>query len=186
MHIDVATGLLDVSVYCPSDHCDSRPDPGVIDMVVIHGISLPPGQFGGGFIKQFFCDELDITAHPYFQSIADLTVSSHILIHRTGEIIQFVPFMMRAWHAGQSYFQGRERCNDFSIGIELEGTDDLPYEKIQYARLAELIHCLMQAFPAMTRERIVGHSDIAPGRKTDPGRAFDWEYLDCLLAVSKA
>ncbi|EKD53918.1 MAG: N-acetyl-anhydromuramyl-L-alanine amidase [uncultured bacterium] len=175
-------GILSVAQYCPSPHCDKRPINTTIDMVVLHGISLPPGQFGTGSIEHFFCGTLNVTAHPYFETIASLKVSSHLLIARTGEIIQFVPFSMRAWHAGKSFFEGREQCNDFSIGIELEGTDDLPYEKIQYEKLAEVLDALMKTYPAIIRERIVGHSDIAPGRKTDPGPFFDWRYLDCLLA----
>jgi len=153
----------------------------VIDMVVIHGISLPPGQFLNDSIEQFFCGKLDYSAHPYFSTIKELRVSAHLLINRHGMVTQFVPFSKRAWHAGQSFFQGRVQCNDFSIGIELEGTDELPYEKEQYAALAEILQLLMGAYPAITRERVVGHSTIAPGRKTDPGSQFDWAYLDCLL-----
>lgn len=174
-------GLLKSVRYVPSPHCDERPENTEIDTLVIHNISLPPGQFGSDNIEHFFCGKLDISAHPYFETIATLKVSSHLLITRTGEIIQFVPFTMRAWHAGQSYFNGRERCNDFSIGIELEGTDEMPYESIQYEKLINVIHELMQRYPALTRQRMVGHSDIAPGRKTDPGPFFDWNYLDCLL-----
>jgi AmpD protein len=181
MKVNLPNGLLTSARYIQSPHCDERPE-SVLDMVVVHGISLPPGQFGSDAIETFFCGTLDFTAHPYFATIATLKVSSHLLILRTGEILQFVPFAKRAWHAGQSSFQGRSRCNDFSIGIELEGTDELPYEKIQYEKLAQVIQVLMQTYPAITRERVVGHSDIAPGRKTDPGPVFDWNYLDCLLA----
>lgn len=157
-----------------------------IDMVVVHGISLPAGMFGAGHIQPFFCGHLDKNAHSSFADIADLKVSAHLLIGREGLITQFVPFHLRAWHAGESIFQGRTNCNDFSIGIELEGTDDLPYETVQYDRLAEVINVLVRAYPNITRERIVGHSDIAPGRKTDPGQCFDWRYLDCLLTVCSA
>ncbi len=182
MKIDLPDGLLKPAHYLPSPHCDDRPQNTAIDMLVVHGISLPPAQFGIGFVEKFFCGELDFSLHPYFATIATLKVSAHLFIKRSGEIFQFVPFAKRAWHAGQSYFQGREGCNDFSIGIELEGTDELPYEKIQYEKLAQVTKVIMQIYPAVTRERIVGHSDIAPGRKTDPGPFFNWNYLDCLLA----
>ena len=175
--LNVETGLLVQARYFPSPHLDERPAGMPIDMVVIHNISLPPGQFGTGAIEDFFCGKLDTAAHPYFETIAALRVSSHLLIDRAGEIIQFVPFMQRAWHAGESVYEGRARCNDFSIGIELEGTDDLVYEERQYTRLASVIKCLLETYPAITLDRIVGHCDIAPGRKTDPGVSFDWEYL---------
>lgn len=165
-----------------SPHCDERPEKVEIDMIVIHGITLPPGQFGTNFIEDFFCGKLDYSLHPYFLTIKDLRVSSHLLISRVGEITQFVPFSKRAWHAGQSIFQGRTNCNDFSIGIELEGTDDLPYEKEQYHQLAKVIKFLMKTYTKITPERIVGHSDIAPGRKTDPGPNFDWGYLKELIS----
>ncbi len=183
MKIDPLTGLLNSARYVPSAHCDERPESRVIDMIVIHGISLPPGQFNTGAVEKFFCGKLDVSQHPYFATIKDLRVSSHLLIDRQGQIIQFVPFIKRAWHAGKSYFQGHEGCNDFSIGIELEGTDELPYEKIQYEQLAKVAKMLMCIYAGITRKRIVGHMDIAPGRKTDPGPAFDWNYLDCLLGV---
>jgi N-acetyl-anhydromuramoyl-L-alanine amidase len=173
--------LLSAARYLPSSHYDERPQNTIIDMIVVHGISLPPGKFGGGFIEKFFCGELDFSLHPYFDTIKELQVSSHLLIDRQGLITQFIPFSKRARHAGQSYFQGRTQCNDFSIGIELEGMDDVPYEKAQYEQLARIISALMHFYPAITRERIVGHSDIAPGRKTDPGPCFDWGYLDNLL-----
>jgi AmpD protein len=138
-------------------------------------------MFGTQKVEAFFCGHLDITEHPYFETIATLKVSSHLFIDRHGEMIQFVPFEKRAWHAGESFFDGRFRCNDFSIGIELEGSDDLPYEKVQYQHLAEVIKALQQRYPAITRERILGHSDVAPSRKKDPGPLFDWTYLDTLL-----
>lgn len=181
MNVNLPQGLLSTAQYLPSQHFNERPGNGMVDMIVVHGISLPPGQFGTGAIAEFFCGKLDMKADPYYASIATLRVSSHLLIMRTGEIIQFVPFSQRAWHAGQSSFQGRENCNDFSIGIELEGTDEVPYEPIQYQKLAQVIRALQAAYPAITRERIVGHSDIAPGRKTDPGPHFKWHDLDCLL-----
>jgi AmpD protein len=182
LKVDLTSGLLNVK-HCSSAHCDDRPENILIDTIVVHNISLPPGEFGGGNIEKFFCAELDFSAHPYFLTIAELRVSSHLFISRDGEVTQFVPFHKRAWHAGKSFLQGRERCNDFSIGIELEGTDDLPYEKVQYQKLAQIIKVLQEAYPHISRERIVGHSDIAPGRKTDPGPAFDWKYLDCLLGA---
>lgn len=174
-------GLLTPIRYLASPHCDERPENTAIDMVVVHNISLPPKKFGTGAIEKFFCGELDFSQHPYFETIKELRVSAHLLINRQGEITQFVPFVKRAWHAGKSFFQGREWCNNFSIGIELEGADDLPFEKPQYEQLAKVIHLLKEVYPNISRERIVGHSDIAPGRKTDPGPEFDWKYLDCLL-----
>jgi AmpD protein len=181
LEIDKTTGLLVGERYLPSSHHNDRPENMPIDMIVIHNISLPPGQFGTGAVEKFFCDELDMTAHEYFSTISHLKVSAHLLIDRQGVITQFVPFSKRAWHAGQSNFDGRSECNDFSIGIELEGTDHLLFEKKQYETLSQVIQLLLQTYPDIRRERIVGHSDIAPGRKTDPGPAFDWSNLDCLL-----
>ena len=146
-------------------------------MIVIHGISLPPGDFGGPHIESLFTNTLDWNEHPYFQEIRGLEVSSHLLIRRDGEIVQFVPFGRRAWHAGASSFRGRECCNDFSIGIELEGTDDEPYTDRQYDELSAVISAIMVAYPAISARGIAGHCDIAPGRKTDPGPAFDWLRL---------
>lgn len=182
MKIDLKTGLLEGAKQRPSANHNTRPAEASIDMIVVHGISLPPAEFGSGSIEQFFCGSLDFNAHPYFRTISHLNVAAHLLIDRQGEVTQFVPFQQRAWHAGQSLFQGRDNCNDFSIGIELEGTDDIPYEKIQYQQLANIIKLLQNAYPEIVRERIVGHSDIAPGRKTDPGPLFDWLYLDSLLS----
>jgi len=153
-----------------------------VDLLVVHGISLPPGELGGHWIEALFQNRLDPQAHPYFRSIADLRVSAHLLIRRDGELVQFVDLAKRAWHAGPSCFQGRERCNDFSIGIELEGTETVPYTDAQYAVLAETVRAVMERFPAITPARLVGHSDIAPGRKTDPGPAFDWARLRSALA----
>lgn len=176
-----AAGWLKGVKRVASPNYDERPANAEIDLLVVHGISLPPRQFGGPYIDALFTNALDSTAHPFFKEIEGLSVSSHLLIRRDGEVVQYVPFHKRAWHAGQSCFAGRERCNDFSIGIELEGCDDLPYEHIQYLRLAAVIRALMKRYPEITRERIVGHSDIAPGRKTDPGPFFDWGYLRRLL-----
>ncbi len=165
----------------PSPNRDARPDGCAIELLVVHGISLPPRKFGGGFIDALFTNSLDPDAHPYFRAIHDRPVSAHVLIDRAGEVTQYVPFGARAWHAGASSFLGRPACNDFSIGIELEGCDDLPYEAVQYERLAAIARVLMRAWPAITPDRIVGHCDIAPGRKTDPGREFDWNRLYTLL-----
>jgi AmpD protein len=160
-----------------SPNWDERPAGAEIDLVVIHGISLPPGRFGGPWIDALFTNTLASDAHPYFQRVADLRVSAHLLIRRDGEIVQYVPFHRRAWHAGRSSFAGREGCNDFAVGIELEGTDDIPYTGSQYARLSTVIRALMEAYPAITSERITGHAQIAPDRKTDPGPVFDWPKL---------
>lgn len=167
-------GWLEGAHPVPSPNFDQRPDPDDISLLVIHNISLPPGQFGGGHVERLFCNRLDWAEHEFFESIRGLRVSSHLFISREGHILQFVPFHERAWHAGVSSFQGRERCNDFSIGIELEGTDHCPFEAVQYERLLWVTRILMDAYPALTPDRIVGHSDIAPGRKTDPGPFFDW------------
>ena len=148
-----------------------------ISLLVIHNISLPPGQFGGGYIDDLFCNCLDATVHPFFAEIIQLQVSAHLLIERDGGVTQYVPFNCKAWHAGQSCFQGRESCNDFSIGIELEGTDDSEFTDVQYDVLAAITQTLVKQYPAITLDRIVGHSDIAPGRKTDPGQFFDWQRL---------
>lgn len=180
MYIDTQ-GLLQTVPYVPTPHCDERPAGLSIDLIVVHGISLPPGQFGQNLVVPFFCGKLDSSLHPYFATISHLRVSAHLFINRQGEVTQFVPFLQRAWHAGLSSFQGREQCNDYSIGIELEGTDELPYEKAQYERLAKLSRLLMQTYPAINPERIVGHSDIAPSRKTDPGEAFDWGLFRGLI-----
>ncbi|MCP4696927.1 MAG: 1,6-anhydro-N-acetylmuramyl-L-alanine amidase AmpD [Gammaproteobacteria bacterium] len=166
----------------PSPNCDERPAGIDIDLAVIHCISLPPGEFGGPFIDALFTNTLDEDAHPAFKSIAGLRVSAHILIRRDGAQVQYVPFQKRAWHAGRSYFAGRTACNDFSIGIELEGAENIAYTQVQYQVLAELIRVLMVAWPGITPARLAGHSDIAPGRKTDPGPMFDWELLHALLS----
>lgn len=174
--IDIdSDGWLKQAHHIPSPNCDERPPEGEISLLVIHGISLPPNEFGGPHVEQLFCNTLNPDEHSYFAEIEHLRVSSHLFIRRDGELIQFVPLNQRAWHAGQSCFDGVERCNDFSIGIELEGADDIPYTDAQYAVLSEVTRALLAHFPALTTERIAGHCDIAPGRKTDPGPAFDWE-----------
>ncbi|MCX8048722.1 MAG: 1,6-anhydro-N-acetylmuramyl-L-alanine amidase AmpD [Methylohalobius sp.] len=159
-----------------SPNQDERPN-GEISLLVIHAISLPPGEFGGQYIDQLFTNRLDSKAHPYFAEIAELKVSAHLLIDRQGRLTQYVPFHRRAWHAGVSSFQGRERCNDFSIGIELEGTETIPFTDAQYRILAAVTILLLAKYSELSQERIVGHSDIAPGRKTDPGPSFDWKRL---------
>ncbi len=179
MKID-AKGLLSSATYTPSPNFDERPHQ-EIDLLVIHNISLPPGEFAGGFVQDFFLNKLDINHHPYFKSLAQLKVSSHLFIRREGEIFQFVPFAKRAWHAGKSLYKGRENCNNFSIGIELEGTDTMPYTEQQYHQLAQTTCALMCTYPKITHDNIVGHSDIAPTRKSDPGPAFDWSYYKKLV-----
>ncbi len=177
MQIDIKTGLVAQARQVSSPNWDERPQNKPPDLLVIHGISLPPGDFGGPWIDQFFTNSLQSGAHPYFAEIGHLKVSSHLLIRRDGELVQYVPLNKRAWHAGQSCFKGRECCNDFSIGVELEGTDELPYAEEQYLVLNQLVAALLSAYPSITADSIVGHSDIAPGRKTDPGTAFDWNRL---------
>lgn len=174
----ISNGWITSAKKIESPNFDERSDESDISLLVIHNISLPPEQFGGGYIEQFFCNQLDKNAHPYFESICDLTVSSHLLITREGELIQFVSFHKRAWHAGISNFEGREKCNDYSIGIELEGADTIAYTDKQYDALTNVTQALIKAYPAIKKQRITGHSDIAPGRKTDPGVSFDWpRYL---------
>ena len=177
MQIDIETGLVAQARQVSSPNWDERPQNAEPDLLVIHGISLPPGDFGGPWIDQLFTNSLQSGAHPYFAEIGHLKVSSHLLIRRDGELVQYVPLNKRAWHAGQSCFKGRECCNDFSIGVELEGTDALPYAEEQYQVLNQLVAALLSAYPLITADSIVGHSDIAPGRKTDPGSAFDWNRL---------
>jgi N-acetyl-anhydromuramoyl-L-alanine amidase len=179
--IDTDRGLLELARQQPSPNCDERPQGVEPDLIVVHGISLPPGEFGGPWIDQLFTNVLQPDGHPYFPEVANLRVSSHLLIRRSGEIVQYVPFQRRAWHAGLSSWEGRERCNDFSIGIELEGVDHSPYESTQYAMLARVIAVLCRSYPHLTPDRVVGHSDIAPGRKSDPGPAFDWPRLRALV-----
>ena len=161
----------------PSPNANDRADASDISLVVIHGISLPPGQFGTGFAEALLANELDVDAHPALGDLAGVRVSSHLLISRRGRICQFVPFHRCAWHAGDSSYAGRQGCNTFSIGIELEGTDVLPYTNSQYARLADVLNALFRNYPMLSPSRVVGHAEIAPGRKTDPGPAFDWPRL---------
>lgn len=179
------TGRLPAARWCPSPNFGPRPEGASITLLVVHNISLPPGKFGGPEIEDFFCNRLDHSAHPYFETIAGMQVSAHALIRRDGSLVQFVSLLDRAWHAGRSCFRGEEECNDFSIGIELEGTDTEPYTEAQYRRLAEMARLIMLAWPEVTPERLTGHCDIAPGRKTDPGPAFDWQQFRAMLADVK-
>lgn len=172
---------LDEARQVPSPNFNARPAGCVADLLVLHSISLPPGEFGGPAIEQLFTNCLPADGHPYFLGIHQLQVSAHLLIRRDGSLVQFVPFDQRAWHAGQSHYDGRENCNDFSIGIELEGTDTGPFEQAQYASLARVIRSLLRTYPTLLRQRIAGHSDVAPGRKSDPGTGFDWALLNRLL-----
>jgi len=181
MHIDKPTGTLSEAEFIASPNFDERPNPEDISLIVIHNISLPPGEFGGPWISDLFTNKLDPNYHPFFREIHEMEVSSHALIRRDGSIIQYVPFHKRAWHAGKSNYQGRERCNDFSIGIELEGSDHTPFEDSQYLQLNRLIKALWSTYDTLSSEALSGHSDIAPGRKTDPGPFFDWSRLRKLL-----
>ena len=160
-----------------SPNFDARPADERVSLAVVHGISLPPGQYGGGYIDQLFQNTLNWDEHSYFSNIKGLKVSSHVLLERDGALVQYVPLSQRAWHAGQSHYAGRDRCNDFSVGIELEGCDETPYTPHQYLALASVLAVLMQRFPAITLDGIAGHCHIAPGRKTDPGPAFCWRTL---------
>lgn len=164
-----------------SENHDKRPPGTRIELVVIHAISLPPGEFGSAFIEQLFTNRLRADAHAYFADIATLRVSAHLLISRNGLLTQFVSFDQRAWHAGQSLWCGREKCNDFSIGIELEGCDDAPFTATQYAALAFALDQIQQRYPWLSADNLAGHSDIAPGRKTDPGPHFDWPQVRRML-----
>lgn len=180
MKVDLNTGLLIPTQFpqisfSQSPNFNVRPPQITIDLLVIHSISLPPGIYTGNSVVDFFCNQLDFSAHPYYQNIQDLKVSAHLFIRRSGEIIQFVPFSERAWHAGKSCFQNRTNCNDFSIGIELEGTDFEVFTKNQYASLFLSTKAIRSAYPSISAENIVGHQDIAPERKTDPGPYFDWQ-----------
>jgi N-acetyl-anhydromuramoyl-L-alanine amidase len=176
--LSIAMGLLAGTRAVESPNCDARPARGEPELVVVHGISLPPGEFGGPWIERLFTNALPAAQHPYFETIQHLRVSSHVLIARDGTLTQYVPFGRRAWHAGPSHWRGRSACNDFSIGIELEGADDVPYDDRQYEALADLVAALQRAYPSLAEGWIAGHSDIAPGRKTDPGPAFDWGRLE--------
>lgn len=180
--IDPTSGLMQGARTVPSPNHDARPTEAMIEAIVVHSISLPPGKFGGAGVEQLFCNRLNPNEHPYYREIDGLKVSAHLFIRRSGEIIQFVPFHRRAWHAGESYCEGRKRVNDFSIGIELEGADAESFEDVQYDRLIEATKAIMLNYPQITPQRIYAHSDIAPGRKTDPGDGFDWDhYLQMLI-----
>lgn len=182
--IDTQSGWMRGARRVPSPNFDERPGGILPELIVVHGISLPPEQFGGPWIDRLFTNSLPAAEHPYFEKIQDLKVSTHVMIRRDGEIVQYVPFHLRAWHAGASCYQGRERCNDYSVGIELEGADEIPYEPAQYRILSAVILALCQAYPSLSPTRLAGHSDIAPGRKTDPGPAFDWQRLYALLRAT--
>ena len=187
--ISIENGWLPGLSRRPSDNYNDRPEGVVVDLLVIHNISLPPGHFtadddGSDYISELFCNTLDISAHPAFAELAGLRVSAHFLVSRQGRVTQYVPLDKRAWHAGVSRWEGRENCNDFSVGIELEGTDTEPYTDAQYRALTQLTRLLMSYYPGMCLERIVGHCDIAPDRKTDPGPAFDWEIFRAALKGS--
>jgi AmpD protein len=168
---------------CPSPNADDRPADATIDLVVVHGISLPPGYFGTGDVDALFTNALDPGAHPAYAELCAMRVSSHLLIDRAGDVTQYVPFDARAWHAGVSAWRGRARCNDFAVGIELEGTDRTPYTEAQYRVLAAVVRALRAAYPTLAPDALAGHDAIAPGRKTDPGPAFDWAHLHALLAA---
>lgn len=183
MNIDIETGLLDAAQYIASPNQDNRSGEQATDLIVLHNISLPPAQFEDNWVPKLFTNTLPADQDPYFESVRELKVSSHLYIRRNGEMFQFVPFHQRAWHAGISCYQDKTGCNDFSIGIELEGTDDIAYEKIQYDVLAETLEILTATYPDLKKERITGHCDIAPGRKTDPGESFDWKKLKQLLNI---
>jgi len=175
--IDVGRGLAEGARHVPSPNQDARPPGASIDLIVVHGIGLPPGEFGGPWVEALFLNRLPWEQHPFFKSIEGLKVSAHVFVRRDGSMLQFVPFHARAWHAGASSWRSRTACNDFSIGIELEGADEVPYEPGQYAALAALVAGLRRAYPTLAPDAIAGHSDVAPGRKTDPGPAFDWARL---------
>lgn len=182
MLFQLREGRVTEAAWCPSPNCDDRPPGAAVELVVLHNISLPPGEYGTGHIAAFFCNRLAVEAHPYFAEIAALRVSAHFLVARDGALTQFVNCEQRAWHAGVSQYCGRSACNDFSIGVELEGTDTQAYTEAQYSTLAALLQALFRAYPLLHAGTLAGHSDIAPGRKTDPGPAFDWAHLRRLLA----
>jgi N-acetyl-anhydromuramoyl-L-alanine amidase len=184
MQVDLSTGLMRGVRQIASPNYDSRPAGVEADLIVVHGISLPPGEFAGPWIDRLFTNTLPADVHPYFAEICSRRVSSHLVIQRDGAITQYVKFTDRAWHAGKSVYRAREACNDFSVGIELEGTDTLPYEAAQYDALAEAVASLCSAYPLLSADRLTGHSDIAPGRKTDPGPAFDWQLARRLIAAA--
>ncbi len=181
LRIDAGDGWLHGVARVESPNRDARPVGVQPDLIVVHGISLPPGEFGGGWIDRLFTNALPAEAHPYFAQIASLRVSAHVCVGRDGQVTQYVSFRERAWHAGISNYCGREACNDFSVGIELEGADTEPYDPRQYRVLADLVAALCRAYPSLSPQRVVGHSDIAPDRKSDPGPAFDWPLARRLI-----
>lgn len=181
--IDIDSGLMEQARLCLSPNNDERSDKDDMNLIVIHNISLPPNEFGGDGIDQLFTNTLDKNGHPFYEEIHELRVSSHLLIRRDGEIVQYVPFHKRAWHAGVSQFLGRDVCNDFSIGIEMEGTDFVPFTDVQYAKLELTISALLKTYPSLKAGSITGHEHIAPGRKTDPGPFFDWHKLSVSLNI---
>jgi AmpD protein len=183
--VDLKSGLMQGARQVASPNFDARPSGVVADLIVVHGISLPPGEFGGPWIDRLFTNLLPPDMHPYFAEIDGLRVSSHLLVARDGGLTQFVSFADRAWHAGESRYEGRIACNDFSIGVELEGVDTIPYEAAQYDTLAEVVAALCDAYPRLSTDRLVGHSDISPGRKTDPGPAFDWERTHRCISAAR-
>jgi AmpD protein len=186
MQVDPKSGLICGARQIASPNRDARPAGVDADLIVVHGISLPPGEFGGPWIDRLFTNTLPPDVHPYFAEVGSMRVSSHLVLDRDGAVTQYVNLQERAWHAGKSMYEGREACNDFSVGVELEGTDTLPYEAAQYDALAELVAALCAAYPRLSPDRVVGHSDIAPGRKTDPGPAFDWARARGLIAAACA
>jgi AmpD protein len=186
LHIDPQSGVLRGARRIESPNCDSRPAGVEPDLIVVHGISLPPGEFGGPWIDRLFTNDLPPDGHPYFAEVAGRRVSAHLVIARDGSVTQFVGFNERAWHAGKSSYQGRDACNDFSIGVELEGADTVPYDERQYRALAAVVAALCKAYPKLSAERLAGHSEVAPGRKTDPGPAFDWPHARRLIASAVA
>lgn len=181
MEFTIKNGILAGARQCASPNFNARPSETHLSLLVIHSISLPPGEYGHSFVDDFFCNRLDKNSHPYFEKIAGMKVSSHLFINRLGDVTQYVNFLDRAWHAGQSIFQGTENCNDFSIGIELEGLEGETFERQQYLSLVKLCALLKEEYPNINQSRICGHSDIAPGRKQDPGEGFDWKYFFSLL-----
>ena len=181
MKINTQTGLVEEATFHASPFCNERPNPEQISLLVIHNISMPTGEYGNDFVRQLFMNELNHDAHHEFEILRGQELSVHIFIDRQGNVHQFVPFHLRAYHAGVSSFEGERGCNDYSIGIELEGTDNTPYTQAQYQSLANLSRALILAYPLITRERITGHEHIAPGRKTDPGPAFDWNHYFALI-----
>lgn len=185
LRLDPVTGLMRGARQVPSPNSNERPDGVEPRLIVVHGISLPPGRFGGPHIDRLFTNRLDVSAHPAFVDLRGVRVSAHFLVRRDGRVTQYVPVQRRAWHAGASRFRGVENCNDFSVGIELEGTDHEPYTPVQYRRLAAAIRALRRALPGLSRAPVVGHADIAPGRKTDPGPSFDWTRLRRLLEARR-